>query len=80
MNHPKLYKLDWFESSDLETGLKLMQNQPDIFLVEGFKETKQFGQVLFWKHQILKIYGGDSGYDNPFSKIGKSMEKLDLAI
>ncbi|GAB1356018.1 hypothetical protein MASR1M29_01850 [Cloacibacterium normanense] len=27
----KIIELDWFESSNLETVLKLMQNQPDIF-------------------------------------------------
>ncbi|MEQ1676530.1 MAG: MBL fold metallo-hydrolase [Chitinophagaceae bacterium] len=77
----KITELDWWESTELEAGIKLTAAPARHFSGRGIKR----GQTL-WSSFILKtldhnLYlGGDSGYDTHFKEIGKRFGPFDLAI
>ncbi len=77
----KITELDWWESTELDAGIKLTAAPARHFSGRGIKR----GQTL-WSSFILKapghnLYlGGDSGYDTHFKEIGNKFGPFDLAI
>ena len=76
-----IIELDWFESSDLGGGFKVNAEPARHFSGRGLKRDQAIWASFVLETPKQKIYfGGDSGYDSHFKKIGEKYGSIDLAI
>lgn len=80
-NSLPIQELDWWESLELQPGIRITSTPARHFSGRGLKR----GGSL-WTSYLLELFGytiflgGDSGYDSHFAAIGKAAGKIDLAI
>lgn len=76
-----IIEMDWFEKTDFENGFVFHTTPARHFSGRGFKHKKSLWVSFVLQTPTIKIFiGGDGGYDNHFSEIGKKFGPFDLAI
>lgn len=77
----KIIERDWNETIELENGFKVHTCPTRHFSGRSFSRNVTLWVSYLLETPSLKIYiGGDSGYDEHFSEIGKKFGPIDLAI
>lgn len=74
-------ELDWWESAQLEAGIRLTATPARHFSGRGIKRGQTFWSSFVLNTSTHNLYlGGDSGYDTHFKEIGKLYGPFDIAI
>ncbi|WZL88643.1 MBL fold metallo-hydrolase [Salinimicrobium sp. 3283s] len=77
----KIDELDWWESREIQTDVRVSATPSRHFSGRGIKRAQ-----TLWSSFVLEIFGlkifigGDSGYDRSFKKIGEKHGPFDLAL
>lgn len=76
-----IFETDWNEELKLDDGFVVNTAPARHFSGRGFKRNGTLWLSFILRTPGMKIYiGGDSGYDNHFTEIGKQYGPFDLAI
>ena len=81
VKNDKISELDWWESKEIETNVRLTATPARHFSGRSFKRAQ-----TLWSSFVLEVFGlrifigGDSGYDGSFKKIGEKCGPFDLAL
>lgn len=77
----KIIELDWNENTPLEKGFRAYCLPARHFSGRGISPNQSLWASFLLQTPTLKIYfGGDSGYDTHFRRIGEQFGEIDLAI
>lgn len=77
----KITELDWWQSAQLEAGMKLTAAPARHFSGRGLKRAQTLWSSFMLQTPDHHLYlGGDSGYDSHFKEIGDKFGPFDLAI
>lgn len=81
VNPANIIELDWWDSSQLDSSLKVTSTPSRHFSGRGFTRGKTLWSAFVLESDTFKIYlGGDSGYDTHFKKVGVQFGGFDIAI
>ncbi len=76
-----IHELDWWETINLENGMKLTATPARHFSGRSLKRAQTLWSAFMVEYKGQTIFiGGDSGYGDHFKKIGETFPKIDLAI
>ncbi|MDX1602831.1 MAG: MBL fold metallo-hydrolase [Salinimicrobium sediminis] len=81
VKNDKITELDWWETQEIGSGIKITATPARHFSGRTFKRAQ-----TLWSSFVLEIFGlriflgGDSGYDGSFKKIGEKFGPFDLAL
>jgi L-ascorbate metabolism protein UlaG (beta-lactamase superfamily) len=77
----KITELDWWQSAELDSNLKLTAAPARHFSGRGIKRAQTLWSSFILKSSKHNLYlGGDSGYDSHFKEIGEKYGPFDIAI
>ena len=77
----KMIEMDWYGSTQPETGFSFTSMPARHFSGRGFRRNKSIWSSFVLKTPTKNIFiGGDSGYDEHFRSIGNQFGPFDLAI
>ncbi len=81
INKNIITELDWWQSTPLDGGMKLIAAPARHFSGRGIKRGQTLWSSFILKTSTYSLYlGGDSGYDSHFKDIGEKYGPFDLAI
>lgn len=74
-------EMDWYDSSNLDSGFIANAVPARHFSGRGFKRNQTLWMSILLETPTMKIFiGGDGGYDEHFAETGKKFGPIDLAI
>jgi len=77
----KITELDWWQSAELESNLKLTAAPARHFSGRGIKRAQTLWSSFILKSSTHNLFlGGDSGYDSHYKEIGEKHGPFDIAI
>lgn len=81
IKNEKIYELDWWESREIDSGVRLTATPSRHFSGRSVKRAQTLWSSFVLEFFEFKIFiGGDSGYDGSFKKIGQKCGPFDLAM